>query len=225
MQKFGAFLFAFLVTLVTAGAGFSASLDGLSVDVKNETEPVLCAEKDNVAVAFSNKDVRSFRIEAAHPVYLAAGMRDNYEADWTACDMSAGPSYVAPGQPRKVTLYEETEEPNRFLFETEGNYCKVTGPDGDVTLALFIPIGRERWIVQGDEASPTYMIMRRSGDRLRQYLPRCQDYSASRLRRLGITFDGERRYCTVTEASQVETLFRSAGGRMMGAYRRVREDR
>ena len=77
--------------------------------VKNESEPVLCAEKDNVAVSFANKDVRSFRIEAAHPVYLSAGMRDNFEADWTACDMSADPSYAAPGQPRKVTLYEETE--------------------------------------------------------------------------------------------------------------------
>ena len=87
----------------------AASLDGLAVDVQNESEEVLCAEKDNVALAFTNKDVRSFRIEAAHPVYLSAGMRDNFEADWTACDMSADPSYVAPGQPRKVTLYEETE--------------------------------------------------------------------------------------------------------------------
>ena len=87
----------------------AASLDGLAVDVKNESEAVLCAEKDNVAVSFANKDVRSFRIEAAHPVYLAAGMRDNFEADWTACDMTADTSYAAPGQPRKVTLYEETE--------------------------------------------------------------------------------------------------------------------
>ncbi len=87
----------------------AASLDGLAVDVKNETEPVLCAEKDNVAISFANKDVRSFRIEAAHPVYLSDGLRTNFEADWTACDMSADPSYVAPGKPRKVTLYEETE--------------------------------------------------------------------------------------------------------------------
>ena len=87
----------------------AASLDGLAVDVKNESDPILCAEKDNVAVSFANKDVRSFRIEAAHPVYLSAGMRDNFEADWTACDMSADPSFAAPGQPRKVTLYEETE--------------------------------------------------------------------------------------------------------------------
>ena len=77
--------------------------------MKNESEEVLCAEKDNVAISFANKDVRSFRIEAAHPVYLSAGMRDNFEADWTACDMSADPSFAAPGQPRKVTLYEETE--------------------------------------------------------------------------------------------------------------------
>jgi hypothetical protein len=96
-----------LVLSLSSGS-FAASLDGLAVDVKNESEPVLCAEKDNVAVSFTNKDVRSFRIEAAHPVYLAAGMRDNFEADWTACDMSADPSYAAPGQPRKVTLYEET---------------------------------------------------------------------------------------------------------------------
>lgn len=94
---------------VGAASVRAASLDGLAVDVKNESEPVLCAEKDNVAISFSNKDVRSFRIEAAHPVYLSDGLRTNFEADWTACDMSADPSYVAPGQPRKVTLYEETE--------------------------------------------------------------------------------------------------------------------
>ena len=85
----------------------AASLDGLAVDVKNASEAVLCAEKDNVAVSFANKNVRSFRIEAAHPVYLSAGMRDNFEADWTACDMSADPHYKAPGEPKKMTLYEE----------------------------------------------------------------------------------------------------------------------
>ncbi|MEQ1715991.1 MAG: hypothetical protein ABL907_08410 [Hyphomicrobium sp.] len=99
-----------MVTLLLAAPPvYAASLDGLSVDVKNESEAVLCAEKDNVAVSFANKDVRSFRIEAAHPVYLGSGLRDNFEADWTACDMSADTSYAAPGQPRKVTLYEETE--------------------------------------------------------------------------------------------------------------------
>jgi hypothetical protein len=87
----------------------AASLDGLAVDVKNESEPVLCAEKDNVAVSFTNPQVRSFRIEAAHPVYLSAGMRDNFEADWTACDMAADPNYAAPGEPKKMTLYEQND--------------------------------------------------------------------------------------------------------------------
>ena len=107
------FFTSLVLTLLVAMGGAdvtrAASLDGVAVDVKNESEAVLCAEKDNVALAFAHKDVRSFRIEAAHPVYLSAGMRDNFEADWTACDMSADPSYAAPGQPRKVTLYEETE--------------------------------------------------------------------------------------------------------------------
>ena len=35
-------------------------------------------------------------------------MRDNFEADWTACDMSADPNYKAPGEPKKLTLYEDT---------------------------------------------------------------------------------------------------------------------
>jgi hypothetical protein len=102
-------LASFAFSVLAGGSAGAASLDGLAVDVKNESEPVLCAEKDNVSVSFTNKDVRAFRIEAAHPVYLSAGMRDNFEADWTACDMSADPSYSSPAPPRKITLYEETE--------------------------------------------------------------------------------------------------------------------
>jgi hypothetical protein len=123
------------------------------------------------------------------------------------------------------TVYEEVDgTPYRFTFETDGAYCKVTDPDGDVTLALFVPIGRNRWIVQSDEESTTYAIMRRSGDRLTQYTPRCSDFSQARLRRLGVLFDEERERCTVTEARQVETLFRAwGGGRATAAYRLVRD--
>lgn len=87
----------------------AASLDGLAVDVMNESEPVLCAEKDNVAISLSNKAVRAFRIEAAHPVYLSASMRANVEADWTACDMASDPSYAPPTPPKNVTLYEDNK--------------------------------------------------------------------------------------------------------------------
>src|SRR4051794_37177734 len=48
----------------------AASLDGLAVQVTNTSEPVLCAEKDNVAVNFASPAVKSFRIEAVHPAYM-----------------------------------------------------------------------------------------------------------------------------------------------------------
>jgi hypothetical protein len=102
------FIVALLLIVPITVETRAASLDGLAVDVKNESEPVLCAEKDNVAVSFANKDVRSFRIEAAHPVYLSPGMRNNFEADWTACDMASDPNYKPPGAPKKVTLYEDS---------------------------------------------------------------------------------------------------------------------
>jgi len=81
----------------------------IPVEVVNGSEPVLCAEKDNVSVALSSPRVRSFRIEAAHPVYIATLQRDSFEPDWTNCDMSGDPVYTAPRPPRRVTIYEEVE--------------------------------------------------------------------------------------------------------------------
>jgi hypothetical protein len=95
--------------LALAAPARAASLDGLAVDVVNQSEPVLCAEKDNVALSFQSKAVRSFRIEAAHPVYIGMLQRDSFEADWTACDMSADPSFKAPSPPRRITFYEDIE--------------------------------------------------------------------------------------------------------------------
>lgn len=96
-----------------------------------------------------------------------------------------------------------------FTFETDGASCKTTDENGKATHALFVPIGGDWWIVQSDDEHPYYSMMHRSGGVLRQYLPKCQDFSESRLRRLNVTFDDERQYCTVTDAHQVETLFRS----------------
>lgn len=100
-------LLAPLVFLALPAA--AASLDGVAVDIVNESEPVLCAEKDNVALSLSSPEVRAFRIEAAHPVYLAPGMRDNWEADWTACDMSGDPAFSTPAPPGRFTLYEQPD--------------------------------------------------------------------------------------------------------------------
>lgn len=110
MPSYVRLLVLMLISLVVPLASVqAASLDGLAVDVENESEPVLCAEKDNVAVAFSNPAVRSFRIEAAHPVYLSSAMRANIEPDWTACDMSKDPVYKSPEPPKKITLVGEPD--------------------------------------------------------------------------------------------------------------------
>lgn len=121
MPYFGEFIAALGgLALVLAAAGAvavaaatparAASLDGLAVEVKNQSEPVLCAEKDNVTLALSSSEVRSFRIEAGHPVYGGMIQRDSFEPDWTACDMAADPVFTsAVKAPVRKTIYEEPD--------------------------------------------------------------------------------------------------------------------
>ena len=95
--------FALCAALASAHAA-----DDVAVEVTNHSVPVLCAEKDNVTIAFNAPGVRSFRIEAAHPAYLGQMQRDSFEPDWTACDMTGDPAFKPVATPRRVTLYEET---------------------------------------------------------------------------------------------------------------------
>jgi hypothetical protein len=82
----------------------------LGVEVTNASEPVLCAEKDNVTLNFTSDAVRSLRIEAAHPAYMAALQRDSFAADWTACDMSGDTKHASNVKtPTRRTLYEEPD--------------------------------------------------------------------------------------------------------------------
>ena len=67
--------------LLAATAARAASLDGLAVDVANGSEPVLCAEKDNVTLTLTNPQVRAFRIEAAHPAYIGTLAVDRFAPD------------------------------------------------------------------------------------------------------------------------------------------------
>ena len=87
----------------------AASLDGLAVEVSNASEPVLCAEKDNVTINLQSSDVRRFRIEAAHPAYIGTLQRDSFEADWTACDIPGNPQLPAAAPPKRTTLYEDID--------------------------------------------------------------------------------------------------------------------
>ena len=97
--------------LALAGcAAQAASPNGIAVEVTGASEPVLCAEKDNVTVNFASPQVRGFRIEAAHPAYIGMLQRDSFEADWTACDMSGDAAHAsAVASPTRKTIYEEPE--------------------------------------------------------------------------------------------------------------------
>lgn len=98
------------LSLLLAASGLPAwAASDVAVEVRNESEPVLCAEKDNVTIKAISPEVRRFRIEAAHPAYIAGLLRDNWEADWTACDMTGDPSFAPPTPPRRVTFYESIE--------------------------------------------------------------------------------------------------------------------
>jgi hypothetical protein len=82
---------------------------GMAVEVTGASEPVLCAEKDNVTINLASKDVRRFTIEATHPAYIGTLQRDSFEADWSGCTAPGDPapaSEAAP-LPKRTTLYED----------------------------------------------------------------------------------------------------------------------
>ena len=86
----------------------AATLDGLAVQVTNTSEPVLCAEKDNVAINFASPEVKSFRIEAVHPAYMGSLRVDRWEPDWTACEDISEATSTKP-HPVMHTLHEDAE--------------------------------------------------------------------------------------------------------------------
>lgn len=101
------------ITIALAGGATAANVsraEGLAVEVTSASEPILCAEKDNVTLNFASANVRKFRIEAVHPAYIAAVQRDSFAADWTSCDMSGDPAHKSEVKaPTRRTLYEEPE--------------------------------------------------------------------------------------------------------------------
>ena len=67
---------AFVGLVAIASPTFAQTPAPLAVEVTNASEPVLCAEKDNVTINLASKDVRRLRIEAAHPAYIGTIQRD-----------------------------------------------------------------------------------------------------------------------------------------------------
>jgi hypothetical protein len=98
---------ALLATIFISAA--TAVAEPIVVEVTNASEPVLCAEKDNVTLNLASPQVRAFRIEAAHPAYIGTLQRDSFEADWTGCTAPGDPAAGKPEPPRRTTLYEEID--------------------------------------------------------------------------------------------------------------------
>jgi hypothetical protein len=139
-----------------ASAANAASLDGLAVDITNTSEPVLCAEKDNVAVNFASPEVRNFQIEAVHPAYMGSLRQDRWEPDWTACEDISQETSAKP-HPTMATLYEDQDM--RIMGLTFTEFWRPT----DVTVTIGDRVERNIHLLQllkkrGDKAIEVLVI-------------------------------------------------------------------
>jgi hypothetical protein len=92
------------IFLACSGASAAEAEQHLAVKVENRSEPVLCAEKDNVEINFSAPQVKRFRIQAVHPAFIGMIVADRYAPDFTSCDMSSDPVFAA--EAKRVTFFE-----------------------------------------------------------------------------------------------------------------------
>ena len=100
--------FCVSMTIALSTLSLTVQAQPLSVQVQNRSEPVLCAEKDNVELTFSSSEISEFEIQAIHPVYVNMIAVDRDAPDFTSCDMTQDPVFAAD-QPRKVTFYESAD--------------------------------------------------------------------------------------------------------------------
>src|SRR5476649_2732888 len=82
-----------VLMLALIGAPSARAADALAVDVVNASEPTPCAEKDNVYLKLQSSEATRFTIEAAHPAYVGAIVKDQWAPDFTNCDMSSDPAF------------------------------------------------------------------------------------------------------------------------------------
>ena len=105
-----AMLAAVLFAILSAPAQAQTAADERAVTVENMSEPVLCAEKDNIYVPVSSKVVNRFRISAIHPSFIGGLIADRWAADWANCDFGGDlPPGQKPVPPERITLYEDLE--------------------------------------------------------------------------------------------------------------------
>lgn len=173
-----------ITVLAIVSTARAASVGMLGVAVENRSEAQLCAEKDNVTLQFRNPAVAQFRIEAAHPAYIDTLQKDNFAADWTACDIAAdaGTTDAAkPGQhkaPVKTTIYEDVE-----LWVTGYNFggfwrdAKVPFTVGDRTIDSFHVV--QVWVRRDERAEEVLVVYPSDGYwRIRPLPPKHLGWSA-----------------------------------------------
>jgi hypothetical protein len=97
------------LTILTLALAGPAAAEPLAVEIANASEPVLCAEKDNVTLNLTSPQVRHFRIEALHPAYAGALREDRFQPDFTACPQGLSRETTEVKPPRRVTFYEDVE--------------------------------------------------------------------------------------------------------------------
>ena len=96
------------IVLLLGGLAHAADhKDEIAVEIRNKSEVEVCAEKDNVALEFSNPSISSMTVQAVHPAYMGMIVADRWQPDFTSCDMSSDPSFASDA--RRVTFYETPE--------------------------------------------------------------------------------------------------------------------
>ncbi|MCC2105972.1 MAG: hypothetical protein KDJ20_19065, partial [Hyphomicrobiales bacterium] len=74
-----------LLALAACAPALAQQKPDLAVEARNLSTPDICAEKDNVQIDFASPAVRSFRVQAIHPVYIGAIGVDRYAPDFSSC--------------------------------------------------------------------------------------------------------------------------------------------
>jgi hypothetical protein len=136
----------------------------VTVEVKNLSEPVRCAEKDNIYLPFQQPAggpaIRSFRIEVLHPAYIGTLAADRQAPDWDQCSMAGDPGFQS--QPRQMVLAETDRY--RLMGYT---YPSLWRPD-----SVKVRIGDKTedgvhllqlWLKRGDHAEEVLVVYPQDG--------------------------------------------------------------
>ncbi len=95
---------ACLLPLAAAGPALAQEKPNLAIEARNLSTPDICAEKDNIQIDFASPAVRSFRVQAIHPVYIGSIGVDRYAPDFSSCSFATNKYFGEDGE--RVTLYE-----------------------------------------------------------------------------------------------------------------------